>query len=390
MVTRLTDLDAGARQRTRRARPAPTCRCASRSSASDCRWVMSAGRRSGRPGRPVVEEHSSGDGSAENDTSIVGLAPVGGVRVLATGDVEPAVQSRLEHAVGGGLAVDVLKVPHHGSRYQDPEFLAVAHARVALISVGAGNDYGHPAAQTVASLASSGDRCHAHGPERNGPGGRGSPAPAGDHSWCGRRVGSPWTATSLLGRVNRPRRRVVSEEVSACSLPHRDEFTMLRVSRPAAFSPVPSSASASSPAPPPLPPRAAGQHKAPTITARQLLEAPIQGSLHHRSAALRRQARRCPVGHQPRTGRARHQRPTRGRGAWPGHPHDRRQPGRAPGRERCLQRRRRRHDRDGSLQHRPETPRSRRPSSCPTRCLAPAVLLNPNGNAATYIAVTGH
>ena len=42
------------------------------------------------------------------------------------------------------LRADVLKVPHHGSAYSDPDFLAAVHARVAVISVGRHNDYGHP------------------------------------------------------------------------------------------------------------------------------------------------------------------------------------------------------------------------------------------------------
>jgi competence protein ComEC len=47
-------------------------------------------------------------------------------------------------------------VPHHGSGYQDPDFLRLAGARVALVSVGAGNDYGHPAARTVDLLSKAG------------------------------------------------------------------------------------------------------------------------------------------------------------------------------------------------------------------------------------------
>jgi competence protein ComEC len=52
--------------------------------------------------------------------------------------------------------VDVLKVPHHGSRHQDPELLARLGARLAVVSVGADNDYGHPAAATLALLRRSG------------------------------------------------------------------------------------------------------------------------------------------------------------------------------------------------------------------------------------------
>jgi competence protein ComEC len=57
-----------------------------------------------------------------------------------------------------GLHVDVLKVPHHGSRYQDLTFLRSLGARLALVSVGADNDYGHPAPGTVSALAATGAR----------------------------------------------------------------------------------------------------------------------------------------------------------------------------------------------------------------------------------------
>jgi competence protein ComEC len=49
--------------------------------------------------------------------------------------------------------VEVLKVAHHGSA--DPglaEELRVLRPSVAVISVGANNDYGHPRAETLAAL----------------------------------------------------------------------------------------------------------------------------------------------------------------------------------------------------------------------------------------------
>jgi competence protein ComEC len=49
-------------------------------------------------------------------------------------------------------------VPHHGSRYQDLPFLRSLQARLAVISVGADNDYGHPAPETIAGLATTGER----------------------------------------------------------------------------------------------------------------------------------------------------------------------------------------------------------------------------------------
>jgi competence protein ComEC len=50
----------------------------------------------------------------------------------------------------------VLKVPHHGSRYQDLDWLDSLHARLAVVSVGADNDYGHPAAETLDDLTAHG------------------------------------------------------------------------------------------------------------------------------------------------------------------------------------------------------------------------------------------
>ncbi len=98
-----------------------------------------------------------GDGSTANEASVVLLVEVRGVRLLLAGDVEPEGQAALARMLPG-LGVDVLKVPHHGSRYQDLDFLCSLGARVALVSVGADNDYGHPAADTLAPLEASGSR----------------------------------------------------------------------------------------------------------------------------------------------------------------------------------------------------------------------------------------
>jgi competence protein ComEC len=98
-----------------------------------------------------------GDGSTANEASVVLLVEVRGVRILLTGDVEPEGQAALARALPG-LRVDVLKVPHHGSRYQDEDWLLSLGARVALVSVGADNDYGHPAPRTIEPLAAAGTR----------------------------------------------------------------------------------------------------------------------------------------------------------------------------------------------------------------------------------------
>ena len=96
-----------------------------------------------------------GQESAANNASIVLLVRVRGVRVLASGDIEPQGQRALADSLPG-LQVDVLKVPHHGSRHQDADLLRGLGARLALISVGEDNDYGHPAPDLVELLLSAG------------------------------------------------------------------------------------------------------------------------------------------------------------------------------------------------------------------------------------------
>jgi competence protein ComEC len=106
------------------------------------------------PDSPTV---GPGDGSTANNASVVLLARIDGVTFFLGGDIEPEGQAVLASNLPG-LHVDVLKVPHHGSRYQDLPFLQSLHARVAMISVGADNDYGHPAPETVAGLSATGER----------------------------------------------------------------------------------------------------------------------------------------------------------------------------------------------------------------------------------------
>ncbi len=53
--------------------------------------------------------------------------------------------------------ITVLQVPHHGSRTGlTPEILAVLHPKLATISVGEHNSYGHPAPNTLSSLQNAG------------------------------------------------------------------------------------------------------------------------------------------------------------------------------------------------------------------------------------------
>jgi competence protein ComEC len=97
------------------------------------------------------------EGSVPNNASLVLVVQTHGVRILMSGDMEPEAQEAVDRSLPD-LRVDVLKVPHHGSRYQDPHLLSRLHSRLAVVSVGKANDYGHPAASTLALLRRAGMR----------------------------------------------------------------------------------------------------------------------------------------------------------------------------------------------------------------------------------------
>jgi competence protein ComEC len=97
-----------------------------------------------------------GEGSIPNNASVVLLVQRSGVRLLLTGDVEPAAQRALLARIQGLAPVDVLKVPHHGSEYQAPELVLATRPRVAVVSVGVDNEYGHPAPATIRAIERSG------------------------------------------------------------------------------------------------------------------------------------------------------------------------------------------------------------------------------------------
>ncbi len=90
-----------------------------------------------------------------NNASVSLLATVGGLRFALLGDLEPAAQAELLSRARPG-PVDVLKVAHHGSANQDWELARALHPRLALISCGADNPYGHPAPRTVDHLRALG------------------------------------------------------------------------------------------------------------------------------------------------------------------------------------------------------------------------------------------
>ncbi|MFB9834039.1 ComEC/Rec2 family competence protein, partial [Actinoallomurus acaciae] len=103
-------------------------------------------------------------GTTVNNASIVMLARWPDLSVMLSGDVE--IEAQRELLAAGVPAAQVLKIPHHGSSHQDPAFLAAVRARVAIASVGADNDYGHPAPSTMSALTRLGE--HVYRTDRDG------------------------------------------------------------------------------------------------------------------------------------------------------------------------------------------------------------------------------
>jgi competence protein ComEC len=107
------------------------------------------------PDDKEVMPGAESDGTEINNASLVLRATTPAGRVLLSGDVELDAQARLLNA-RVDLSADVIKVPHHGSRYTTPELFAAVHARIALVSVGSRNRYGHPSPLTLRMLAHMG------------------------------------------------------------------------------------------------------------------------------------------------------------------------------------------------------------------------------------------
>jgi competence protein ComEC len=87
--------------------------------------------------------------SNPNNSSIAATFTSPDFTLFAAGDIEPPVQAQLLSRIG---KVDIYKVAHHGSRYQDFDLLRELSPAVAIISVGATNSYGHPAPSTISAL----------------------------------------------------------------------------------------------------------------------------------------------------------------------------------------------------------------------------------------------
>jgi competence protein ComEC len=98
--------------------------------------------------RVLWPEDAGAPGEDPNENATVLLASYGEVDALLPADAESGVTLPLRPP-----PVEILKVAHHGSADDGlPRLLELVRPRVAVISCGVANDYGHPASSTVAAL----------------------------------------------------------------------------------------------------------------------------------------------------------------------------------------------------------------------------------------------
>ena len=90
------------------------------------------------------------DRLSSNDSSCVVQIISGGGRILLTGDIEAKAEQALVRAYGTELESSVLVVPHHGSNTSSTQsFLAAVGAKIAVVSAGSHNRYGHPSPEVI-------------------------------------------------------------------------------------------------------------------------------------------------------------------------------------------------------------------------------------------------
>ena len=96
-------------------------------------------------------ERSAGE-EEQNEESVVAEVKFGKTSMLLTGDAGCEAEAKIL-ARGANLRADVLKVGHHGSSSALTEsFLRAVHPKIAVISVGRRNQFGHPSRETLVRL----------------------------------------------------------------------------------------------------------------------------------------------------------------------------------------------------------------------------------------------
>jgi competence protein ComEC len=107
------------------------------------------------PPEPFGMNGSNTEQYIDNENSLIMKLVYGEFSVLLTGDAGFPAEEKLL-AAGAPLTATVLKVGHHGSKGSTGSaFVHAVNPAVAVIQVGADNDYGHPHQETLQRLLGS-------------------------------------------------------------------------------------------------------------------------------------------------------------------------------------------------------------------------------------------
>jgi beta-lactamase superfamily II metal-dependent hydrolase len=110
------------------------------------------------PTEKMVKEYKKGDDL--NKYALVGRLAYGDFDMLLTGDADAQVDDEMMTDLGISN-VEVLKVPHHGSKTgMTKEWLSRVSPEAAIISSGQGNRYGHPTKEALEMLDTVGARIY--------------------------------------------------------------------------------------------------------------------------------------------------------------------------------------------------------------------------------------
>jgi competence protein ComEC len=124
------------------------------------RWLARGDRRSaGGFDFEVLHPPRSAAGGSDNSSSLVLAVDGGGRRLLLAADIDARTERDLIATGPEKLTADLLKVAHHGSSGSShAEILAAVRPRIAVLSAGGRNPYGHPSEATIARLRAAGTR----------------------------------------------------------------------------------------------------------------------------------------------------------------------------------------------------------------------------------------
>jgi competence protein ComEC len=119
-----------------------------------------SGDLAGAKWKVLSPSRTASEAEDSNDGSITMLWRFNNFQLITLADLGEKGQQRLAASLGVWWTDPklplVMKVSHHGSADQYPEFIEWLHPKLALISVGANNGYGHPTKRTLNTLNRAG------------------------------------------------------------------------------------------------------------------------------------------------------------------------------------------------------------------------------------------